>query len=127
MEEIESYSQPNKKLSFINYPSPNFNQRMDKFSGLIIDNPTILVLHYTATPLPETLAIFSKPDSVSAHYTIDELGNIYKHVNEDKRAWHAGISYWNGITDVNTYALGIENINLGYTYGCFPKIKEYSL
>jgi N-acetylmuramoyl-L-alanine amidase len=48
---------------------------------------------------------------VSAHYLIDEKGNIYQMVDEEKRAWHAGISSWLGKDDVNSRSIGIEISN----------------
>ena len=29
-------------------------------------------------------------------------------VNETKRAWHAGVSFWNNYSDINSYSIGIE-------------------
>ena len=54
---------------------------------------------------------------VSAHYTIDEDGTIYTHVPEDKRAWHAGMSFWAGVTNVNACSIGIELVNPGHEFG----------
>ena len=97
-------------------PSPNQGPRFDKISQVSVERPHILVLHYTACPLPETLSIFRTPDKVSAHYTLDDNGDLYSHVPETANAWHAGVSYWDGIRNINPYTLGIENVNLGYVY-----------
>lgn len=57
---------------------------------------------------------FADPASkVSAHYLIDEKGNIYAMVDEEKRAWHAGVSSWMGKDDVNSRSIGIEISNRG--------------
>eukprot|EP01037_Dinobryon_pediforme_P015687 gene15687-15839_t len=45
--------------------------------------------------------------------TCDQLG--YKGPDE-KRAWHAGISHWNGKDNVNNFSIGIELQNHGYNY-----------
>jgi N-acetylmuramoyl-L-alanine amidase len=45
---------------------------------------------------------------VSAHYVVDESREIFRMVEEDKRAWHAGVSWWAGIVDLNSYSIGIE-------------------
>ena len=64
------------------------------------------------------------PDSnVSAHYCIDENGLIFSLVDEGKRAWHAGESYWRGETDINSRSIGIEIVNPGHDFGycSFPR------
>jgi N-acetylmuramoyl-L-alanine amidase len=60
---------------------------------------------------------------VSAHYMIDEDGSIYRLVDEDRRAWHAGVSAWAGSTDVNGRSIGIELVNPGHEFGyrAFPE------
>src|SRR3546814_6886463 len=58
------------------------------------------------------------PDAkVSAHYLVAEDGEILRMVEENKRAWHAGLSFWRGITDINSASIGIEIVNPGHEYG----------
>src|SRR3546814_4036507 len=45
-------------------------------------------------------------------------------VDEDKRAWHAGLSDWRGITDVNSASIGIEIVNPGHEWGYRPFPEE---
>ena len=94
--------------------SPHFNERK-----LPIDS---IILHYTDMPsTDEVLRWFTNPHSnVSAHYLIDEEGQIYHLIEEDKRAWHAGESYWQGCTDLNSCSIGIELSNPGHSYGYRP-------
>jgi len=94
--------------------SPHFNERT-----LPIDS---IIIHYTDMPVvEEALAWFSNPVSqVSAHYVIGENGQIYQLVDENKRAWHAGESYWQGCTDLNSCSIGIELANPGHSYGHKP-------
>jgi N-acetylmuramoyl-L-alanine amidase len=54
---------------------------------------------------------------VSSHYVVMENGDIYQLVLESERAWHAGISSWEGETDINSRSIGIEIGNQGHDYG----------
>ncbi len=54
---------------------------------------------------------------VSCHYLVDETGEITQMVSEDKRAWHAGVSSWQGNIDVNSMSIGIEIANPGHSGG----------
>jgi N-acetylmuramoyl-L-alanine amidase len=95
--------------------SPNFDDRKDG----VID---MLVLHYTDM-LSGTGAIdhLCKPESkVSAHYVVEEDGEIYQLVDESKRAWHAGESYWRGHSNINGRSIGIEVVNPGHSNGYRP-------
>jgi N-acetylmuramoyl-L-alanine amidase len=96
--------------------SPNHDERP---AGAAID---ILVLHYTGMKTAdEALARLCDPVAhVSAHYTIGRDGRIYAHVPEERRAWHAGVSYWAGETNVNARSIGIELVNPGHEFGYVP-------
>ena len=100
----------------IERPSPNHNARP---ANTPID---ILLLHYTGMETAEgALERLCDPEAkVSAHYTIDEDGTIYRHVAEERRAWHAGKSYWAGDIDVNGRSIGIEIVNPGHEFGYRP-------
>ena len=45
---------------------------------------------------------------VSAHLFIDRKGQVTQFVPFDKRAWHAGISSFEGRENCNDYSIGIE-------------------
>lgn len=79
----------------------------------------MVVLHYTDMPdVREAIDKMCNPDSkVSAHYCITRDGKVVQMVEEEKRAWHAGRSYWRGHTDVNSASIGIELDNPGHTHG----------
>jgi len=83
------------------------------------------VLHYTGMQTAaEALERLCNPAAeVSAHYMIDEDGTVTRLVDEENRAWHAGRSYWRGITDINSASVGIELVNPGHEFGYrpFPK------
>ena len=95
-------------------PSPNFDERQLPVS--------MIVLHYTGMPDAEgALNRLRSPDAkVSAHYLVDEQGEVFQLVDEEKRAWHSGRSYWRGITDVNSASVGIEIVNPGHEFGYRP-------
>ena len=95
-------------------PSPNWNERLLPVS--------MIVLHYTGMPTAaEALERMCDPEAqVSAHYMIDEQGVVTQMVDEGKRAWHAGKSYWRGITDINSASVGIELVNPGHEWGYVP-------
>ena len=54
---------------------------------------------------------------VSSHYFVFEDGRIVQLVQEARRAWHAGVSFWAGETDINSRSIGIEIANPGHEYG----------
>lgn len=101
-------------MRLIERPSPNHDERPMA--------PDMLVLHYTGMKTAEeALARLCDPAArVSAHYTIDCDGSVYAHVPENRRAWHAGVSYWAGETNVNARSIGIELINPGHEFGYGP-------
>jgi len=96
----------------IKLPSPNFDDR----GGA---SPEYLILHYTGMETAkDALDRLTDPDSgVSAHFTIDESGAVYQHVETEDRAWHAGQSYWRGINNLNAHSIGIELVNPGHDFG----------
>ncbi|WP_066796229.1 N-acetylmuramoyl-L-alanine amidase [Sphingomonas soli] len=98
-------------LPIIDAPSPNFNERKLPVS--------MIVLHYTGMETGEAaLERLRDPAAeVSAHYLVEEDGRIFRLVDEDKRAWHAGRAHWRGIKDVNSASVGIEIVNPGHDHG----------
>jgi N-acetylmuramoyl-L-alanine amidase len=98
----------------IERPSPNFNERQLPIA--------MVVLHYTGMQSSaEAIDWLANPaSSVSAHYVVAEDGQVLRMVDEAKRAWHAGRSWWRGITDVNSASIGIEIVNPGHEYGYVP-------
>ena len=49
-----------------------------------------------------------KEKKVSSHYLISQNGTVYNLVDDKFRAWHAGQSFWQEITDINSISIGIE-------------------
>jgi len=94
-------------------PSPNWDER-----ALPV---TMVVLHYTEMDREAALDRLTDPEAkVSAHYFISEEGEVVRLVGEDKRAWHAGASYWRGHKDVNSASVGIELDHPGHALGYRP-------
>lgn len=87
--------------------SPNFEPRRAR----------VIVLHHTAMDSAQgairTLQTRNSGGPVSSHYLIGDDGRLYQLVSEQARAWHAGGSRWAGISDLNSYSIGIELDNDG--------------
>jgi N-acetylmuramoyl-L-alanine amidase len=98
----------------ISAPSRNFDAR----SG----PPDMIVLHYTGMQTGEAaLARLRDPAAkVSAHYLVEEDGRVFALVPEERRAWHAGKSFWRGETDINARSIGVEIVNPGHEFGYRP-------
>ena len=45
---------------------------------------------------------------LSAHFFIERSGRITQFVSCDRRAWHAGVSSWNGCERCNDFSVGVE-------------------
>jgi N-acetylmuramoyl-L-alanine amidase len=91
-------------------PSPNHDARKHAID--------MIVLHYTDQPADAALARLCDPVAkVSSHYLVHEDGRVDQLVPEARRAWHAGVSSWEGETDNNSRSVGIEIVNLGHDHG----------
>jgi len=104
--------------------SPNFNDR----DGVAVD---MLVLHYTGMEsAEEALVRMCDPAAeVSAHYMIDEDGTLTHLVDEQMRAWHAGVAMWRGDSNINSRSIGVELVNPGHEFGYrdFPDAQMQTL
>lgn len=73
-----------------------------------------LVLHFTSSGFEESLETLTQ-GPVSSHYLVrDRPPTIYRLVDDNRRAFHAGASSWQGNTQLNAASIGIELVNLGY-------------
>jgi N-acetylmuramoyl-L-alanine amidase len=100
----------NDELVHRELPSPNWDERALPVS--------MAVLHYTEMEREAALQRLTDPEAkVSAHYFISEDGEVVRLVDEAKRAWHAGRSYWRGHRDVNSASIGIELDHPGHALG----------
>jgi len=100
-------------------PSPNHDERT-----LPVD---ALILHYTgmASGSEALLRLCNPLSKVSSHYLVLEAGRVVQMVPEARRAWHAGLSAWEGVRDMNSRSIGIEIAHPGHrddgTVAPFPQ------
>jgi len=87
-------------------PSDNHNDRI-----------RFLVIHHTTIDYQESVEALTRKDNVSAHYLIPESNDpsyqdgalqTVQLVSENDRAWHAGVSHWQGENGLNDQSIGIE-------------------
>ncbi|WP_226500698.1 N-acetylmuramoyl-L-alanine amidase [Pseudomonas sp. MWU16-30322] len=86
------------------HPSANHDSRVQ-----------FVIVHYTSASLARSLQLLTHGE-VSSHYLIgdDKSATIYKLMDENQRAWHAGESQWQGRTWLNSSSIGIEIVNPGF-------------
>jgi N-acetylmuramoyl-L-alanine amidase len=102
-------------------PSPNADARPE---SVPID---MLILHYTGMRSAQAaIGRLRDPAArVSAHYVVEEDGSVVRLVPEERRAWHAGVSWWRGNSGLNDRSVGIEIVNPGHEWGYrdFPALQ----
>ena len=108
-------------LTIHDLPSPNADDRP-------VDAPIdMLILHYTGMRSARAaLDRLRDPQArVSSHYLVDEDGAVLRLVPEERRAWHAGVSWWRGHSELNGRSIGIEIVNPGHEWGYrdFPALQ----
>lgn len=86
-------------LFFIPQKSEHFEPRRDPIKYIIV--------HSFALSVDEMIKRLDDL-KVSTHYLIDEEGKLFQLVDDDKVAYHAGKSYWQGQTSLNKTSIGIE-------------------
>jgi N-acetylmuramoyl-L-alanine amidase len=98
-------------LPIIDLPSPNHDER-----GQAVD---MLILHYTGMQSAQAALdrLRDPMAAVSSHYVVDEDGTVFRLVPEDRRAWHAGVSFWRGHSALNGRSIGVEIVNPGHEWG----------
>lgn len=99
------------------------NYVLDERHSSVAQNERIrfLIFHYTAVDNTTSLKLLTG-QNVSAHYLISDCADsrthkpvVYRLVRENRRAWHAGLSNWNGRVNLNDASVGIEIVNPGFT------------
>ena len=101
-------------------PSPNYNERPSpRIDLLVIHNISLPPRRFGGTYIsdffcnqldPKLNPYFEKIKSfqVSAHLLLRRDGSIIQYVPFDKRAWHAGMSCFDGEENCNDFSIGIE-------------------
>ena len=110
---ITTLHRPESPLATAFRPSPNHGERV---AG---QRPDCMVLHYTGMASKASAIdwLCDPASQVSCHYVVDEGGAVLQLVPEERRAWHAGLSYWRGRTDLNSASIGVEIVNTGHEGG----------
>jgi N-acetylmuramoyl-L-alanine amidase len=109
-------------LAIRDRPSPNHGSRGEPPHVRPIN---MLVLHYTG--MQSAMAALDRlcdPEAqVSSHYLVEEDGTVWRLVAEERRAFHAGLSCWQGERDLNWVSIGVEIVNPGHEWGyrSFPE------
>ena len=81
-----------------------------------------VVMHFTSVDFARSMRMLTERTErpVSAHYLVPENGDptyphrrlrVYRLVDEERRAWHAGRSRWGGEAALNGSSIGIEIVN----------------
>lgn len=94
-------------MTIVEKPTKNHNGRP------LGERICCIVLHAdAATNEAGTISWIQNPTSgVSYHYLIGRDGTVYRFVPDQRRAWHAGKSAWEGVTDVNDFSIGVSFSN----------------
>ena len=71
----------------------------------------MIIIHCSAYAVDECIKFWHEY-KIAPHYVIAENGELINMVEEDKKAFHAGMGYWNGrVGSMNEGSIGIELIN----------------
>lgn len=83
----------------------------------------LIVLHTTEAAAKGSLKKLS--DRGECHYCVTEDGQIYRIIDRDREAFHAGRSMWNGKEDVDKFSIGIECV--GYHDKAMSLVQLYAI
>ena len=96
-------------MKMLQRPSPNYNARPCPVDCVVLhataDSDTEGSIAWCQTPKSRN------PNPVSYHVIVDRDGTIYHLVDTAKRAWHAGVSEFEGRKNCNDYSIGLSFAN----------------
>ncbi len=100
-------------MKVTNFYSPNFDKKKRSNKSI-----KLIIIHYTGMQSErESLIRLSNPKSkVSSHFVIGQNGKIYRLVQDNQIAWHAGKSCWGKYKNLNKNSIGIELVNKGHRF-----------
>ena len=101
-------------MKIFNHYSPNFNKKKRPFRSI-----KFIVIHYTGmqSERESIIRLCSPKYKVSSHFLISQSGKVYRLVEDNRIAWHAGKSRWGKYKDLNKNSIGIELVNKGHRFG----------
>jgi len=94
--------------------SPNFDKKKRPYKSI-----KFLIIHYTGmqSERESIRRLCNSRSKVSSHYVISQKGKIYRLVEDNRIAWHAGKSCWGKYKNLNKNSIGIEMVNKGHQFG----------
>ena len=97
-----------------NYYSPNFDNNRRSINSI-----KIIVIHYTGmqSERESIKKLCNIQSKVSSHFLINQNGQVYRLVQDNRIAWHAGKSCWGKYKNLNKNSIGIELVNKGHQFG----------
>ena len=109
-----------------NLYSTNFDEKRRPIKSI-----NEIIIHYTGMQSErESVSRLCNPKSkVSSHFVISQNGRVYRLVQDNQIAWHAGKSCWGKYKNLNKNSIGIELVNKGHKFGYtnFKKKQLFSL
>ena len=101
-------------MKIFNHYSPNFNNKKRPFRSI-----KFIVIHYTGmqSERESIIRLCSPKYKVSSHFLISQSGKVYRLVEDNRIAWHAGKSRWGKYKNLNKNSIGIELVNKGHRFG----------
>ena len=94
--------------------SPNFDRKKRLANSI-----KIIVIHYTGmqSERESIIKLCNRRSKVSSHFLINQNGKVYRMVQDNRIAWHAGKSCWKNYKNLNKNSIGIELVNKGHQFG----------